>query len=581
MYKALDHFDFDHRLMYVRNIFIFSLLFLVAGLVYFQLVKADEYVDLASRNRLRMIRLPSPRGNIYDANGVPLAVNVRTFEIRAYPMDIRLDEDYESTANLFARHGIPMTSEDLRERVERQYVAPYRAISVVGNLTLAQVSDLVMDDEFSRRLFPSPVWRRIYPAGALAAHVVGNVGEITREELEDQRDLYYQAGDIIGKNGVELMYEGELRGTVGEQVVEVDSRGRRLRNVNYNDPQKGTDLNLTLDLAAQREALRLMEGRKGALVAMDVNDGAVKVLMSLPAFDPNPLTWGISAREWSALSGDPDKPMMNRVTGGAYPPGSIFKVVTAAALLMEKTVDPGKTTVYCPGYFRLGEPPRTFRCWRRSGHGSENILGALRDSCDVFFYQNGVKLGIDKLIEWGHDFGVGEPTGVDIPGEVSGNIAGRDWKRRRWSESWYQGDTVNYSIGQGYLLMTPMQLVRVYAAFANGGRLLTPRFNSVKKPEWRDVKVSKANMDIIRRGIRAVVASGTARVAGDYGVEVAGKTGTAQNSHGEDHAWFVGYAPADNPKYVAAALVEGGGSGSSVASPVVAQMLSYLLEHDK
>jgi penicillin-binding protein 2 len=580
VYKALDHFDFDHRLMYVRNIFIFSLLFLVAGLAYFQLVKADEYVDLASRNRLRMIRLPSPRGNIYDANGVPLAVNVRTFEIRAYPMDIRRDEDYESTANMFARHGIPMTSADLRERVDRQYVAPYRAVSVIGNLTLAQVSDLVMDDEFSRRLFPSPVWRRIYPAGALAAHVVGYVGEITREELEYQRDLYYQAGDVIGKNGMESMYEEQLRGTVGEQVVEVDSRGRPLRNVNYNDPQNGADLKLTLDLAAQREALRLMEGKKGALVAMDVNDGSVKVLMSVPAFDTNPLTWGISAGEWSALAGDPDKPMMNRVTGGAYPPGSVFKVVTAASLLMEKTVDTG-TVISCPGYYRVGTPPRTFRCWNRSGHGRENIHGALRDSCDVFFYENGVKLGIDKLIEWGREFGVGAPTGVDIPGEVGGNIAGRDWKRRRIGESWYHGDTVNYAIGQGYLLMTPLQLVRVYAAFANGGKLVTPRFNSAKKPEWKDVKVSKANMDIIRRGIRDSVKSGTGRAARGFGVEIAGKTGTAQNSQGEDHAWFVGYAPADNPRYVAAALVEGGGSGGSVAGPLAARILSYLLEHDK
>jgi penicillin-binding protein 2 len=580
MYKALDHFDFDHRLMYVRNIFIFSLLFLIAGLVYFQLVKADEYVDLASRNRLRMIRLPSPRGNIYDANGVPLAVNVRTFEIRAYPMDIRHDEDYESTANMFARHGIPMTSADLKERIDKQYVAPYRAVSVVGNLTLAQVSDLVMDGEFSRTLFPSPVWRRIYPAGALAAHVVGNVGEITREELEDQRDLYYQAGDIIGKNGVESMYEEVLRGTVGEQVVEVDSRGRRLRNVNYNDPQKGADLNLTLDLAAQREALRLMEGRNGALVAMDVDDGSVKVLMSVPTFDPNPLTWGISAGEWSALSGNPGKPMMNRVTGGAYPPGSAFKVVTAAGLLMEKTID-FNTRTHCPGYFRIGSPERTFRCWNRSGHGYERISEALRDSCDVFFYENSVKLGIDKLVEWGRDFGVGEPTGVDIPGEVGGNIAGRDWKRRRLGESWYHGDTVNYAIGQGYLLTTPLQLARVFAAFANDGRLVTPRLNSVKKPQWRDVKVSKANMDIIRNGIRDAVARGTGRGARGFGTEIAGKTGTAQNSHGEDHAWFVGYAPADSPKYVAAVLIEGGGSGGSVAGPVAAQMLAYLLEHDK
>jgi len=263
MYKVLDHFDVDHRLIYVRNIFTFSLLFLVVGMVYFQLVRADEYVDLASNNRLRMIRLLSPRGNIYDASGVPLAVNVRTFDIKTYPMDLRTDGEFNLTAALFARHGIPMTSADLKDNVDKQYVAPYRAISVANNLTLAQVSDLVMDPEFSQGFFPSPVWRRIYPAGALAAHVIGYVGEITRDELEDQRDLYYQAGDIIGKNGVESMYEENLRGIVGEQVVEVDSRGRRLRNVNYNDPQKGADINLTLDLAGQREALRLMSWPPG------------------------------------------------------------------------------------------------------------------------------------------------------------------------------------------------------------------------------------------------------------------------------------------------------------------------------
>jgi penicillin-binding protein 2 len=579
MYKALDHFDVDHRLLYVRNIFTFSLLFLVVGMAYFQLVRADEYVKLASNNRLRMIRLLSPRGNIYDAHGVPLAVNVRTFDIKTYPMDLQTDDEFERTSGLFARHGIPMTSADLKENVDKQYVAPYRAISVANNLTLAQVSDLVMDPEFSQGLFPSPVWRRIYPAGALAAHVVGYVGEITRDELEDQRDLYYQAGDIIGKNGVESMYEESLRGIVGEQVVEVDSRGRRLRNVNYNDPQKGSDVRLTLDLAAQREALRLMDGRRGALVAMDVNDGSVRVLMSSPTYDPNPLTWGISTKEWSALLNDPDTPMMNRVIGGAYPPGSTFKVVTAAGILMEH-VATTSTRVFCPGYFEIGNPPRTFRCWRRSGHGSEEIVGALRDSCDVYFYQNGVKLGIDKLIEWGRDFGVGERTGIDIPGESPGNIAGRDWKRGRYGEPWYQGDTVNYAIGQGFLLMTPLQLARVYSAFASG-RLVVPRFNADKQPEWHEIKLSKANMDIIKRGIRDVVEVGTGRRAGSFGVEIAGKTGTAQNPHGEDHAWFVGYTPVDKPKYVAAALIEGGGSGSSVAGPVVGQMLAYLMSHDQ
>jgi penicillin-binding protein 2 len=578
VYKSLDHFDANQRLIYVRNVFIFSMLFLIIGMAYFQLIKGDEYVNLASENRLRMVRLLPPRGNIYDSSGVPLAVNVRTFDIKAYPMDLRTDGDFTRVSGLFARHGIPMTSSDLKEGVDRQYVAPYRAVSVATNLTLAQVSDLVMDPEFSQVLFPSPVWRRIYPSGPQVAHVIGYVGGITRDELEDQRDLYYQAGDTIGKNGIESMYEEELRGVTGEQVVEVDSRGRLLRNMNYNDPQKGNDIRLTINLAAQREALRLMEGKRGAMVAMDVEDGSVRVFLSSPTYDPNPLTWGISTKAWSALLEDEDNPMMNRVTGGVYPPGSTFKVVTAAGILMENVANT-KTIVSCPGYFRLG--PQNFRCWRRSGHGNEEIVGALRDSCDVYFYQMSVKLGIDKLIKWGREFGIGEPTGIDIPGELGGNLAGREWKQDRLGEAWYQGDTVNYAIGQGYLLMTPMQLARVYAAFANGGRLVSPRFNADKAPEWRDVKLSKANMDIIRRGIRDVVARGTGRVAGSFGFDVAGKTGTAQNSQGEDHALFVGYAPANAPKYVAAVIIEGGGSGSSVAGPLVGQMLAYLLERER
>lgn len=576
--KGFDRLDVNQRLLYVRNILIFSLSFLVAGLTYFQLIRADEYVELASGNRLRMIRLLPPRGNIYDKNGVPLAVNVRTFDIKGYPVDLSKNEDFERISALFARHGIPMTSDDLRERVEKQYVAPYRAISVATNLTLAQVSDLVMDPAFSQTLFPSAVWRRIYPGGSLVAHIMGYVGEITREELEDQRDLYYQGGDIVGKSGIEAMYEEELRGTVGDQVVEVDSRGRRLRDVNYNSPQKGNDINLTLDLAAQREASRLMEGKRGALIAMDVQDGAVAAFFSSPTYDPNPLTWGISKKEWGSLRDDKDRPLMNRVVGGAYPPGSTFKVVTAAAILMEHVADV-HSTVSCSGSFTLG--PQTFRCWKRSGHGTESIVGALRDSCDVYFYQMSVRLGINKLLKWSKEFGVGQKTGIDLPGEARGNLAGQEWKRARFKESWYQGDTVNYSIGQGFLLMTPLQLARVYAAIANGGKLIVPRLNAGKRVEWTDVKISKSNLATIERGIRAVVSSGTGRIAGHYGVEIAGKTGTAQNPHGEDHAWFAGYAPVKNPKYVAVALVEGGGAGSSVAGPLVAQMLAYLLEHER
>ncbi|MDR1020381.1 MAG: penicillin-binding protein 2 [Synergistaceae bacterium] len=578
MYNGLERIDLDKRLLYVRNILIFSLSFLVVGLAYFQLVRADEYVGLASGNRLRMIRLLPPRGNIYDAGGVPLAVNVRTFDIKSYPMDLMSDDSFEEVASLLARHGIPMTPDTLRDSVEKQYVAPYRAVSVATNLTLAQVSDLVMDPGFSQSLFPSPVWRRIYPGGSLMAHVIGYVGEITREDLETQRDPYYQGGDIIGKNGIEAMYEEQLRGVVGDQVVEVDSRGRRLRDVNYNDPLKGNDIRLTIDTATQREAARIMDGKRGALVALDVRDGAVKAFFSSPAYDPNPLTWGISSKEWSALLNDENLPMMNRVMSGSYPPGSPFKVVTATAALMENIADT-RTSFFCPGNFQLGN--QTFRCWRRSGHGSESLIGALRDSCDVYFYQLSVKTGIDKLTKWAKELGVGERTGIDLPGESRGTIAGREWKRSRNKEAWYQGDTVNYSIGQGFLLMTPLQLARMYAVFANGGSLVTPRLNAEKPPESSQVRITKAHMDSIKTGLREVGRIGTGRSAGRYGVDVAGKTGTAQNPHGQDHAWFVGYAPANDPKYVVTVLVEGGGAGSSVAGPLVGQMLAYLVEHER
>lgn len=579
MYKGFERLDVDQRLLYIRNIFIFTLSFLVVGLVYFQIVKADEYVDLASSNRLRMIRLLPPRGNIYDAGGVPLAVNVRTFDIKGYPVDLAKEADFETISGLFARHGIPMTSEDLKTNVEKQYIAPYRAVSVATNLTLAQVSDLVMDPAFSQSLFPSPVWRRIYPGGSLVAHVMGYVGEITRDELEDQRDLYYQGGDIIGKSGIEAMYEEDLRGVVGDQVVEVDSRGRRLRDINYNEPQKGNDVKLTLDLAAQREAARLMDGRRGAIVAMNVEDGSVLVFFSSPTYDPNPLTWGISSKEWSALLNDKDRPMLNRAMSGAYPPGSTFKVVTAAAILMEGAANT-QTTVRCPGFYKLG--PQTFRCWKRSGHGTESIVGALRDSCDVYFYEiTSQKLGIDKLVKWGNTFGIGQRTGIDLPGESRGNIAGKEWKKARFKENWYQGDTVNYSIGQGFLLMTPLQLARVYAALANGGRLVVPRLNAEKPVEWTDVNLSPQHLATIRKGIEDVVKVGTGRAAGRYGVSLAGKTGTAQNPHGDDHAWFAGYAPLDRPKYAVAALVEAGKAGSSVTGPLVAQMLAYLIAHEE
>lgn len=578
MPKKYERFGAEHRLNLIYLLIIITFVFLISGLAFFQLVMGDDYVRLASRNRLRIMKIVPPRGVISDRNGAPLAVNVRTFNINGYPVDIMKEVNAERIVALLNRNGIPMDREQLKLIIEKRYSAPYRAISIAQNLTLAQVSELVMDKDFKDILFLSQVWRRTYPAGPYTAHVVGYVGEITQEELEARKQSEYRAGDIVGKNGIEAVYEELLQGQAGEEVVEVDSRGRKLRDISYSESRRGEDITLTIDLTAQRYAAELLGDFRGAIIAMDVTDGSIICLYSAPSYDTNPLTWGISSKEWAELSDQRERPMMNRAISGAYPPASTFKIVTASAVLEGKAATTS-TVIRCPGYFELGG--RRFRCWLRTGHGNEDIVGALRDSCDVFFYQTSVWLGINKLINMSAKFGVGEKTGIDLTGEIAGNIAGPAWKKSKIKENWYGGDTVNYSIGQGYLLMTPLQVVRAYAAVANGGKLYTPRLNAKKEPEYKTLDISPAIMGILQRGLLEVTGRGTGRRASQYGVSVAGKTGTAQNSHGEDHAWFAGYAPANDPKYAVVVIAEAGKGGSLVGGPIVGKMLNLLINGER
>ena len=339
---------------------------------------------------------------------------------------------------------------------------------------------------------------------------------------------------------------------------------------------KGRDIRLTLHMGAQKLATELLSEYKGAVIAMDVKTGAILVLASSPTYDNNPLAWGVSSREWKEIMEDRDKPMLDRSIAGVYPPASTFKALVALAALEEGVVTP-ETTFFCPGALKL--PSRTFRCWRRSGHGSLNLTGALQHSCDVYFYQVGMKLGIDRLLKWAGKFGLGVPTGIDLPGEAGGNIAGPEWKRNRLKENWYQGDTINYSIGQGFLLLTPIQIARIYAAIANGGYLVSPHLvaSDYQKPTGIGLRPEK--LAVVQKGLDYVVSRGTGARAGRFGISVAGKTGTAQNAHGRDHALFAGYAPADKPQYVAVAMVEAGEHGSSVASPIVGEVLAHILSH--
>ena len=571
-------FDIDRRIRFLQAIVLATVALLLMSLFFFQIIMANEYVKLASQNRLRIIRISPPRGTITDSKGSPLAVNVRTFSVNGYPIDFQREGNIKLVSSILMRNGIPVNEAELKELIEKQYSAPYRAIKVASNLTFAQAAELITDKDFSEALFLTPVWKRTYPAGDFTAHVVGYVSEITKDELEARKDSSYRGGDMIGKNGIEAWYDEDLQGLPGEEVIEVDAKGRKLRDISYSPPKKGNDAVLTIDLAAQRYAAELMGNFRGAVVAMNINDGSVKCLYSSPSYDPNPFTWGISNKEWAALTDHKERPMMNRAIAGGYPPASTFKIVTASSVLENKVVNIN-TTVRCPGYFELGD--RRFRCWRRAGHGTENVLTALRDSCDVYFYQTSTWLGIDRLINTADKYGVGEKTGIDLIGEISGTIAGPVWKKEKIKENWYGGDTVNYSIGQGYVLMTPIQLLRAYVAVANGGKLLKPRINSAAEPEYRKLDVSFETIKIMQEGLREVASSGTGKRASSFGVQVAGKTGTAQNTQGEDHAWFVGYAPANAPKYAVVVIAEAGKGGGAVAGPIVGKMLNFIINGNK
>ncbi|MDR1731051.1 MAG: penicillin-binding protein 2 [Synergistaceae bacterium] len=566
----------DTRLRILLYAIFISLGVLFTGLYFFQIVHADRYVRLAYNNRLRLIRFSSPRGKIYDRNGVPLAINETTFSIMGYPLDLDRPGMLNRISELLSIHGIPVAVEDLERTIKKQRWAPYRVIRLVPNLTIAQMAELVADPEFPKQLFPIPEWRRTYPAGALVANVTGYVGEISENELKNSSAGEYAGGDLIGRGGIERYYEDELRGMAGEEAIEVDARGRRVRTVDMRPFVKGKDIHLTLDMGAQKLAAELLKDYRGAVVAMDVKTGAVVVLASAPTYDNNPLAWGVSGREWKEITEDPDRPMLDRSIAGVYPPASTFKTLVALAALEEEAITP-ESTVFCSGGLRL--PSRTFRCWRRSGHGSLNLTGALQHSCDVYFYQAGMKLGIDRLLKWVRRFGLGSPTGVDLPGEAAGNAAGPEWKKKRLGENWYQGDTINYSIGQGFVLLTPLQIARIYAAVANGGRLVTPFLENSAFRESVDLEIRPENLAVVRKGLDYVVRRGTGMRAGRFGVSIAGKTGTAQNAHGLDHALFAGYAPADAPQYVAVAVVEAGQHGSSVASPIVGEVLAYMLSH--
>ncbi|MBU0540233.1 penicillin-binding protein 2 [Patescibacteria group bacterium] len=584
-----------------RFIGIFLILFIVFAVLFsraywMQVVKGSEYRALAESNRIRSQVILPKRGVIYDRNGQILAENMPSFDVRA--VERLLPQDAATRAEVLVKLGktlnlqiadmerIFASSTDPDESVVLKRDVPYdRAITV--KILAAQEAGIEVAVGSKRRYATSPQFMSL-------SHILGYVGAITVEELDEKRAEGYRQIDTIGKTGVEDSYESILRGQPGERLYEVDARHHITAVVGEKDAVDGRDLMLTIDADLQqaaemalRKEMEKDDLKRGAVIAMNPQNGEILAAVSWPAYDNNIFSGAVSSSAYLALLDNPDNPLLPRAWSGIYPSGSTAKPVIATAALAEGVITP-QTTVHSVGGLQIG--PWFFPDWKAGGHGSVNVRSAIAWSVNTFFYyigggyNNFVGLGVDRLTKWMRNFGLGDKTGLDVFGELSGFVPSQEWKKKTKGEDWFIGDTYNLSIGQGDLLVTPLQVALFTAEVANGGFRIRPHFALTKNPEEMkgDEIASSETIKTVRLGMRDTVIYGSGRALAGFPVPVAGKTGTAQwRSDRPNHAWFTAFAPFENPEIVVTVLLEEGVEGSSTAVPVAREVLDAWLKGRK
>ncbi|RJP36837.1 MAG: penicillin-binding protein 2 [Desulfobacteraceae bacterium] len=598
-FEFVDIYWYRPRIVWMM-IIVLAMFFLMASrLFYLQIIRGEHYYTLSENNCIRLQRVKPFRGLICDRNGRILVENRPSFDLRIIPRDAK---PLETTLDNLARY-LHLPVEDLALRVSQSAGSySYRPVTLMEDISR---TDLAM---VSAHRFDLPGViidcnpRRHYLYDGFAAHLIGYLGEITADELNSGGFKHKQRGDTIGRAGIEKVYDQDLSGLPGGRVVQVNAIGQLMKILDTVPPASGHDIHLTIDYDLQKKANELLLGLCGAVVAMDPFTGEVLAMASSPVYSQNSFADGISIQEWDEVMCDPGRPMFDKALQGEYPPASTYKIVTAIAGLEEGLCDTGQT-VFCPGKYKFGN--RYYGCWKEHGHGSLNLIDAISESCDVYFYQLARRLGVDQLASYARACGLGAKTGIDLGAESSGLVPTSQWKQRRFGVPWQAGETLSIAIGQGYNLATPLQMVVLTAAVANGGTLYRPSIiSTVRSVEGTDIMtespekvgvlpVSPENLAIVKKGLWKVVNSekGTARryVSSNH-VEMSGKTGTAQvisrkaddhEIHRKDairpHAWFVGYAPSENPQIAVAVLIEHGGAGSSTAGPIAREvMLSWL-----
>jgi penicillin-binding protein 2 len=535
---------------------------LLFGLLRLSLAEYGKYKSLSTKNCVRLLSQAGARGNILDRKGLIIAGNRLSYDVLIVPQEAagELERVLAKVAEILG-----VTEKSLRDAYRKGYLSSSLPVTVAGNIKIKQAIALEQEkfDTPSIIIQPRPV--RDYPHKDLAAHLLGYVGEIDRWRLTKLEDYGYKTRDIVGFGGVEEKYDYYLRQEEGGLLVEVDHRGKSTRVLGFREPRNGRDISLTLDLKVQKIAEEELAGRKGCVVMMNPFSGEIIVMASSPGFNPASFAENDNAAT-SAFLNDADSPLLNRSISGLYPAGSVFKVIVAAAGLETGKIKPS-TSFICQGFVTIGK--QRFKCWET--HGEQDLTGALAVSCNTFFYHSGLLISAQVLCDYAQKFGLSKSTGFELPYEAAGFIPSPLWRKVNKFKNWYDGDTANLSIGQGDVLVTPLQMVRVMAVFANGGYLVTPYI--VRAVADKDLSLAQRRnvnlhfkhdtINVIRKGMRSVVSSpsGTANVLSGLPVAVAGKTGTAQAPKGQPHAWFAGFFPFDKPRFALCVFLERGGPG--------------------
>ncbi|MDI7260669.1 MAG: penicillin-binding protein 2 [Thermodesulfobacteriota bacterium] len=589
--------DFKERYKYFKAFIVVAFLLIIVYLWYLQVIRGSELRRLSENNRIRIREQPADRGMLMDRKGRILAHNRPSFEVYLVPEDIKANpEVLEKVGEMLC-----LSQDEINEKMKSLKRRPaFKPIKMKSDIDWSGLALL----ESNRVHFPGLVVdvrpRRSYHYADLASHLIGYLGEVDENELKQAKYGTYRMGSMTGKYGVEYQWETELRGIDGGRQIEVDALGREIKPLRSVQSFPGNNLILTIDFDLQKVAEEAYQDKNGALIAMDPRTGRLLAMVSKPSFDPSIFARNITLEEWRGLTAHPFHPLQNKGIQGQYPPGSVFKIVTAIAGLETGAITPN-TQIACTGVFPYGN--RDFRCWKEGGHGTVNLYRAIVESCDTYFYQVGLKVGVDAIAHYAGELGLGKKTGISLPHEKPGIVPSTSWKKKRFGVSWYSGETLSLAVGQGYLNTTPLQLLILISAIANGGTLYLPQvvervenIYGVKLKEYPPVETGRADISektlrLIQEALMGAVNEprGTGGGCALKQVNVAGKTGTAQVirmaqdfKKGDmnrmplkfrDHAWFVTYAPVEDPQIAIAVLVEHGGYGGAVAAPIARRVI--------